>query len=161
MDSKNRRRKATVAKNRKVQDNKLKLQKSQARLKKSKQRQLSQKKVGATFTATSNKKISRPKRHNTAEKASESESCGFQLLTDIKGIFESRKVKKLKTKSLLLYLCSDQKKPWAKFCGGQNLNSRRLSTLLKEFGLHSKDIRFKKGVFKGFLKKNIVAAWNS
>ena len=61
---------------------------------------------------------------------------------------------------LLAALCADRNKPWATFCNGNKISARRLNTILqKEFGLHSKDIRFKSGVFKGFYKKMIVETY--
>jgi hypothetical protein len=86
-------------------------------------------------------------------------TIGKRLLADIHEIFKTRKVSNIKTKRLLAHLCSNQEKPWATFCSGQNLNSRKLSSLLKGFGIHSRDIRFKQGVYKGYRKKWFMKAY--
>lgn len=85
-------------------------------------------------------------------------TIGQQLLSDMHQIFISTGISKLKTVRLLSILCADSSKRWATFCNGKMLNARTLTTLLKEFGLHSKDIRFNKRVFKGFNRQTTVEA---
>jgi hypothetical protein len=88
-----------------------------------------------------------------SETETDATAIGTLLVSDIISLFNARNVSKMKTKRLLACLCTDQEKPWATFCSGQNLNSRKLSSLLKEFSIHSKDIRFKSGVVKGYRKE--------
>jgi hypothetical protein len=76
---------------------------------------------------------------------------GKRLLSDIIEIMRHKNRSKMRSKHLLVHLCSNPKKPWATFCrGGRNLNFRQLSALLREFGICSKDMRFNSKSFKGF-----------
>lgn len=85
-------------------------------------------------------------------------SKGILLLMDIHNIFRAKNVSKLRTKNLLAMLCTNIF--WATYCSGKKINARRLSKILQgEFGIHSKDIRFKAGVFKGFYRKSITTAY--
>lgn len=78
-----------------------------------------------------------------------SEPTGAELLSAIHDIFRVKNVAKLKTKSIL-----------AAVCNSNSLSARRLNAILQaDFGLHSKDIRFKSGVFKGFYRKSVIIAW--
>lgn len=84
-------------------------------------------------------------------------SKGILLLTEIHNIFRAKKVSKIRSKNLIAMLCTNIF--WATYCGGKKINSRRLNKILQvEFGIHSKDIRFKAGVFKGFNRKTITTA---
>ena len=76
---------------------------------------------------------------------------GKRLLSDIIEIMKHKNRSKMRSKHLLVHLCSNPKKPWATYCrGGRNLNFRQLSALLREFGICSKDMRFNSKSFKGF-----------
>lgn len=95
-----------------------------------------------------------------AQSSHSGRSIAAQLLADINIIFRTKNVSKLRTTSLLSALCADADKPWATFCNGRSISARRLSSILSEFrtGIHSKDIRFKAGVFKGYYRKTIAEA---
>ncbi len=80
-----------------------------------------------------------------------------QLLSEIKGIFKIRKVAELRTQSILDALAL--KKPWTSICRGKAINSRRLAALLKPFGIHSRDLRFTDGAFKGYKKEWFVQGY--
>jgi hypothetical protein len=82
--------------------------------------------------------------------ASGSTTIGKRLLADIIAIFKAKDMSKMRSKQLLTHLCADSKKPWATFCGGKKLHCHRLSALLKEFGIRSKDMRFNNRSFKGY-----------
>ncbi len=76
----------------------------------------------------------------------------IQLLTSILSIFKERKASKLRTRTILSELTESS------FCNGKEIGARRLAFLLKEFGIHSRDIRFVKGVAKGFRKESFTEA---
>lgn len=80
-------------------------------------------------------------------------AVGRDLLSDIHEIFRTKNVSKMKTKRLLVYLCADHQKPWSAFKGGKKLGARQLASILKPYGIHSKDIRFKSGVVKGYRRE--------
>jgi len=85
-------------------------------------------------------------------------NIGKRLLSDIIAIFRANNISKIRSESLIAALCADAKKPWATFCKGRNLHNQRLSALLKEFGIHSRDMRFDDRSFKGFKKEWFVDA---
>lgn len=89
------------------------------------------------------------------------QSIGVRLLSDINDIFKVKNVSKLRTKSILADLYSEKRKQSAIDCNGKPISARQLNAILQnEFGLHSRDIRFKSGVFKGFYRHSIAKAWN-
>jgi len=53
----------------------------------------------------------------------------------------------------------DSDKPWATFCNGRGISARRLNSILHGL-VHTVDIRFNDGVFKGFSRKTIDEAWS-
>lgn len=76
----------------------------------------------------------------------------LKLLRDGLSAFKVHKSKKLRTHRLLRILNTEHE-GWATFCNGKNLNSRRIVTLLKVFSIHSRTIRFKTGLGKGYKKE--------
>ena len=72
------------------------------------------------------------------------------LLSDVKSIFKLKKVAQLRTQSILDALCADKKKPWATFHNGKEIGARQLASLLKHYGIHSRDLRFSGFAFKGY-----------
>ncbi len=87
-----------------------------------------------------------------------SDTIRKRLLADIIAIFKAKSLSKMQSKQLLIHLCSDPKKPWAKFCRDSNLNYRQLSALLKGFDIHSKDMRFGNRSYKGYQMEWFVDA---
>lgn len=79
---------------------------------------------------------------------------GAQLYSDIKAIFKSKNDKKLRTKIILDTLSAMGNKPWATICNGKAMDARKLASLLKPYGIHSKDLRFDNGqAYKGYMRK--------
>ena len=86
-------------------------------------------------------------------------AIGKRLLSDIIVIMKHKNRSKMRSKHLLVHLCSNPKKPWATFCrGGRKLNFRQLSAMLRAFGIRSKDMRFNNKSFKGYQKEWFVDA---
>jgi hypothetical protein len=81
-----------------------------------------------------------------------------RLLADIFAIMKDKNRSKMRSKHILLHLCSNVRKPWATFCGGKKLHYHRLSAMLREFGIHSKDMRFNNKSFKGYQREWFVEA---
>lgn len=67
-------------------------------------------------------------------------SIGEELLTDIREIFESKKIDRVSLKDLLKYLCEDHEKPWATYNRGVELKVRQLTGKLKGYDIHSKTV---------------------
>jgi len=103
--------------------------------------------------------VAAKRRASSSHSEPSEDHVAFSLLRDIHDIFDAKRVTKLRTTRLLAALCSDHAKQWASLCEG-GISARRLNTLLKRFGLHSRDIRFKAGVFKGFERGTIAEAWD-
>ncbi|MBC7949667.1 MAG: DUF3631 domain-containing protein [Chitinophagaceae bacterium] len=109
---------------------------------------------GTSVTAMSDHDSAFPEQHSMQYPGPSNE---ILLLRDIYDIFRVKKVSKIRTKNLIAILCTNNL--WATYCSGKKINARRLSNILQgEFGIHSKDIRFKAGVFKGFYRKTIAEA---
>lgn len=74
------------------------------------------------------------------------------LLMDVKEIFKMKKPahQQLRSQEILDALCADKKKPWATFCNGNPIGPRQLASLLKPYGIHSRDLRFSGSAFKGY-----------
>ena len=76
------------------------------------------------------------------------------LLVDVKAIFNRKKpAQQLRTQSILDALCADKKKPWATFHNGNQIGSRQLASLLKPYGIHSRDLRFTGRAYKGYKRE--------
>lgn len=86
---------------------------------------------------------------------------GHLLLKDLVNIFKAEKVPYIRTRYLIARLCSDPSKPWASFYRGSNITARHLSTLLKSYGISSCCLYYKEGNAKGFIKKEVSAAYRS
>lgn len=76
-----------------------------------------------------------------------------RLVKAIYRIFLLNGKTRMRTSQILEFLNSDPSKPWATYCGGKNLTARRLHQMLDDFEIHSQNVRFPEGVFKGFAKK--------
>ena len=82
-----------------------------------------------------------------------SRSLGTLLLSDIIAIFKSTKAHQLRTQSILDALNADRKKPWATFYKGQGIGPRQLASLLKQFKIHSQDLRFSGSNYKAYKRE--------
>ncbi len=81
----------------------------------------------------------------------DSDSFKVQLLEDIQAaIKEIGNPDKIKTEDLLRYLNSLEDHPWCEWKKGNPMSARNLSTLLRPFGIKSKDHRFDGEVKKGY-----------
>jgi putative DNA primase/helicase len=69
------------------------------------------------------------------------QTIGTELLSDIKEIFEEKKIDRISTSELIKALCADGEKPWATYKRGLPINPRQLASKLKGYGIHSKSIR--------------------
>ena len=80
------------------------------------------------------------------------------LLSDVKAIFKSKKVAQLRTQSILDALAD--KKPWSTICNGNPIGARRFASLVKPYGINSRDIRFSgsASAYKGYKKEWFVNA---
>lgn len=77
-------------------------------------------------------------------------SIGVELLSDIREIFEHKKVDRISSIDLIKELCADDEKPWATYNKGFQIKPRQLASKLKGYGIHSKPIRIGCAVSKGY-----------
>lgn len=68
-------------------------------------------------------------------------STGNELLADIKHVFESKHVDKIKTVDLIEALCVDDENAWATYNKGKPISGRQIATRLSGYGIKSKTIR--------------------
>ena len=77
------------------------------------------------------------------------QSLGILLLSDIKAIFDNKKVQSISTKELLFELNSLTTSPWADL-EHRPLDDRKLSAILKPYGVKSETIRVSESICKGY-----------
>lgn len=68
-------------------------------------------------------------------------STGAELLNDIRNIFDDKRIDRLSTRVLLGALHSVEEAPWRTYNRGKPLSARQLAKRLKEYKIHSKDMR--------------------
>ena len=91
---------------------------------------------------------------------STSQTIGTELLSDIKEIFEEKKVDRLSTAELIKGLIADAEKPWATFSKGFPITPRQIANILKGYGIQSKTIRIGYGETpKGYEKNQFNEAF--
>jgi putative DNA primase/helicase len=87
-------------------------------------------------------------------------SVGIRLLGDIRAAFAAEGVDRLTTKHLLELLAKDEERPWADWKNGKRITDRQLADLLKQYGVHSKNIRLDDGrTPKGYELKDFEDAF--
>jgi hypothetical protein len=77
------------------------------------------------------------------------QSLGILLLSDIKGIFEKKKVQSISTKELLFELNNITTSPWGDL-DHKELDDRRLGRFLKPYGVKSETLRGDTSACKGY-----------
>lgn len=77
-------------------------------------------------------------------------TVGNELLSDIREIFEHKRVAKISTADLIQLLCEDDEKSWATYNRGKPITPRQVAKKLKDYGIASKTIRIGYDTAKGF-----------
>lgn len=83
-------------------------------------------------------------------------SLGLRLLTDLHTVFNGAKA--LFTADLLTTLHALEESPWGDL-KGRPLDPHRLSTLLKPYGVQSRQVRIGKESKKGYHRDDLIDAW--
>ena len=83
-------------------------------------------------------------------------SLGVRLLADLRQVFSDSS--QMSTTDIIKGLTSIEEAPWADI-RGQAIDSRRLANYLRPFAIHSKLIRFKEQVARGYAREDLVDAW--
>ena len=90
------------------------------------------------------------------ESKGERGSLGIRLLSDLRTIFGE--IPKMKTTDILDQLIALDESPWGDL-KGKPLDARRLSLLLKPYGVGPKPLRNGGEVFKGYERGDLLDAW--
>lgn len=86
-------------------------------------------------------------------------SLGTELLMDIENIFVGG-VTRITTAELIEKLCADEERPWATYNRGKQIAPRQVAKLLKEYGIHSKNLKQSYGVVaKGYEQAQFADAF--
>ena len=73
------------------------------------------------------------------------------LISDVKTIFRQKKpAQQLRTQTILDALCADKKKPWATFCNGSPIGAKKFASIVKPYGIISRDHRFSGRAYKAY-----------
>ena len=81
-------------------------------------------------------------------------SINIELLHDIQEVFELKRIDRVTSSDLIIYLTADSEKPWATYNRGLPIKPRQIVTRLSEYGIKSKTIRVSAGTAKGYLKSD-------
>jgi putative DNA primase/helicase len=77
-------------------------------------------------------------------------TVGAELLSDIREIFETKRVERIGTSELIEALCSDDERPWATYNHGKPISPRQMARRLKGYDITSKTMRIGYGNCKGY-----------
>ena len=88
------------------------------------------------------------------------QTIGTELLADIRAIFESRNIDRIKTADLIDALCDDDEAPWCAYNRGKAISSRQIAKRLKDYGITSGTIRISGTTAKGYLLADFTEAFS-
>jgi hypothetical protein len=88
------------------------------------------------------------------------DSIGVMLLSDIRAIFEERKVERLFSQDLSAALCALEGHPWQDWAKGKGLTPNRLATLLRPFHVYSATVFIGEKNFKGYKADQFHELWS-
>jgi len=102
--------------------------------------------------------------HNAALKLSNADELehgiGNELLTDIKTVFDTKKIDKIGTADLIAALCADDEAPWNTYNRGRPVSPRQIAKRLKGYGITSKNVRIGYDTPKGFEREQFDEAFS-
>ncbi len=84
-------------------------------------------------------------------------SLGVRLLSDLRSVFSNRNA--MCTSEILVALIDLEEAPWGDL-RGKSLDARRLASLLKPYGVESKQIRIGEKSQKGYARESLYDAWS-
>ncbi len=88
-------------------------------------------------------------------------SLGTELLADMEALYNSKGIAYLYTSDLIEALCKEDERPWATYNRGRPITPRQIAKLLKEYGIHSKNIKSSYGsVQKGYERSQFTDAFS-
>ncbi|MDO8312417.1 MAG: DUF3631 domain-containing protein, partial [Sideroxyarcus sp.] len=100
--------------------------------------------------------------HNAALKLSNADELehgvGNELLTDIKTVFETKRVDKISTGDLIAALCADDEAPWNTYNRGKPVSPRQIAKRVKGYGITSTNVRIGYDTPQGFEREQFDEA---
>jgi putative DNA primase/helicase len=87
------------------------------------------------------------------------ESRGVELLRDIADLFEQDQRERFTSQGLCDLLAGLEERPWSDWRRGKPLNPNQLARLLRDFDVHSRNIRVDSGVQRGYLRESFDDAF--
>jgi putative DNA primase/helicase len=87
-------------------------------------------------------------------------TVGAELLSDIREVFETKRVERISTSELIEALCSDDERPWATYNRGKPITPRQTAKRLRSFGVASKTMRIGYGNCKGYELSQFLDAFS-
>lgn len=89
----------------------------------------------------------------------EEASLGVRLLADVRLVFADHGATQLASAELIAGLAALEEAPWGDFRGGGPLGARRLSTLLRPYGIRPRDLRIGEKSLKGYRHQDFADAF--
>jgi hypothetical protein len=87
-------------------------------------------------------------------------SKGALLLAGVRRVFTDNAVDRLTTTQLIEGLVADDEAPWSEWRkGGKPISPPGVAKLLKPFGIHSRTVRVKDTLAKGYVRESFEDAW--
>ncbi len=88
-----------------------------------------------------------------------SEEIGYEILSDIKSVFDDKGYDRIATKDLISALCEIEDAPWASWNYGRSLSPRSLSKLLTPYQIAPKNLKIDYKQSKGYAKSMFTDSW--
>jgi hypothetical protein len=85
------------------------------------------------------------------------DTAGERLLADLYEVWGD--ADQLFTQTLLERLCAIEEAPWSTWHRGERLSPRGLATLLRPWGVESRNVRLPEGQAKGYTRADLADAW--
>jgi hypothetical protein len=90
----------------------------------------------------------------------EDASIGVTLLSDIRAVFDERKIDTVSSKVMTECLCEIEGRPWAEWSHGKGLSANNLARQLKKFRIYPLKIRFGDGTAQGYRRGDFEDDWS-
>lgn len=93
------------------------------------------------------------------EGSGEDDSLGVRLLSDCRAVFTEANAEQLPSAELIKRLAAIEEAAWGDFHSSGEIKPRRLATLLKPYGISSRDIRVGERALKDYRAADFADAW--
>lgn len=87
------------------------------------------------------------------------DSVGYRLLSDIREVFNDRRIDKISSAELASALAGLETSPWGEWNRGKSISQAKIAHLLRPFEIISHNIRIEEKVLKGYERQDLEDAW--